>query len=237
MNAATTRIDPAIRQRLALVLDLDDADAAITLASSLQPWFGVAKVGLELYTAVGPAVVARLRDQGFDVFLDLKLHDIPNTVERAARVAGRHGVSYLTVHAAGGLAMLRAAVGGLADGAPATGERPPVVLGVTVLTSDADASAFDERLQVALDARVGGIVCAVSELARVKRAHPELVVAVPGIRARGDDHHDQARVGTPGEVAALGADLLVVGRAVTAADDPRAAAARVHADIAASVVS
>ena len=237
MSAATTDIDPAIRRRLALVLDLDDADAAVALATGLQPWFGVAKVGLELYTAAGPAVVLRLQDAGFEVFLDLKLHDIPNTVGRAARVAGRLGVSYLTVHTAGGVAMVHAAVAGLAEGATGGSERAPVALGVTVLTSEPDASAFDARLQIALDARCGGIVCAVSEVARVKRDHRDLVVAVPGIRARGDDHHDQARVGAPGEVAALGADLLVVGRAVTAADDPRRAAAQVHDDIAASMPS
>src|SRR5690242_18466235 len=123
------------RPRLAVALDLPDLDDAATLAKRLDEWFDVAKVGLELYGAAGPAAVERMHDLGYDVFLDLKLHDIPTTVSRAARVLGRLGVRYCNFHAAGGEAMLRAAVEGLAAGARDASLAPPVALAVTVLTS------------------------------------------------------------------------------------------------------
>jgi orotidine-5'-phosphate decarboxylase len=222
--------DPEVRARLALVLDVDDLDRALALARELEAWFGVAKVGLELYSAAGPRAIDTLRELGYAVFADLKLHDIPTTVGRAARVVGRLGAAYLTLHAAGGASMLRAGVEGLADGAAEAGHAAPVALGVTVLTSEPDASAFDDRLDVAAAAGCGGVVCSAYEVTRVRERAPRLVTVVPGVRLAGDDAHDQARVATPGEVAALGADLLVIGRTVTAAPDRVAAAARLHAE-------
>jgi len=126
-----------VRDRLALALDVDDLVAAARLARSLVGHFRVAKVGLELYTAAGPEAIGAMIDLGYDVFCDLKLHDIPNTVNRAARVVGELGVSYLTVHAAGGVEMLRAGAEGMEEGAT----RPAGVLAVTVLTSEAEAAA------------------------------------------------------------------------------------------------
>src|SRR5262245_53163387 len=123
------------RDRLALVLDVSDIDAAEQLAKSVSDYFGVAKVGLELFTAAGPEAIARMRALDFKVFADLKLHDIPNTVGRAARVLGRYGVTYANFHAAGGEEMMRAAVAGLAEGARDAGHEPPVPIAVTVLTS------------------------------------------------------------------------------------------------------
>jgi orotidine-5'-phosphate decarboxylase len=216
-----------VRKRLALVLDVDDLDEALARARELAPWFGVAKVGLELWAAAGPESVARLRDLGFEVFADLKLHDIPTQVGRAARVLGRLGVAYLNFHAAGGVAMLRAGVDGLAEGARDAGVAPAVALGVTVLTSDADTSAFEPRLASALEAGCGGVVCSVEEIARVRAVAPGMVTVVPGVRLAGGERHDQVRVGTPGEVVRAGGDLLVVGRAVTAAADRHDAARRV----------
>jgi orotidine-5'-phosphate decarboxylase len=216
-----------VRNRLALALDVPDLDRAEQLAKEVSPWFGVAKVGLELYSAAGPEAIARMRALDLDVFADIKLHDIPTTVGRAARVFGRLGVQYLNFHAAGGVEMLRAGVEGLAEGARDAGRAPATPIAVTVLTSDPDAGAFDERLTRAIDAGCGGVVCSVDEIERVHAVRPEFVTIVPGVRFADGAHHDQARVGTPERVARAGGNLLVVGRAVTRADDPRAAAQRV----------
>jgi orotidine-5'-phosphate decarboxylase len=225
--------DPELRSRLALALDVDDLVAATRLARELQPWFGVAKVGMELYAASGPDALITVSALGYRVFLDLKLHDIPTTVRRAARVLGAVGVSYLTLHASGGVPMLRAGVEGLAEGADRAGLESPVALAVTILTSDEDASpaVFDARVGCAVDAGCGGLVCAVSDVARAKELAPDLVAVVPGIRMPGGDVHDQARAGTPAAALAAGADLLVVGRAGTAAEDREAAAAELVASV------
>jgi len=225
-NAAA---DESVRARLALALDVDDIDRALALARDVREWFGIAKIGLELWSVAGRAAIDRLRDLGLSIFADLKLHDIPTTVGRTARVLGSQGVSYLNFHAAGGTEMLRAGVDGLLHGAAEAGHATPVPLGVTVLTSDSDTSAFETRLAAARAAGCGGVVCSIEEVARVRAEAPEMITVVPGLRLAGGDVHDQARVGTPADAARAGADILVVGRAVTAADDPRAVA-RVVAD-------
>src|SRR6476646_4036954 len=140
-----------VRNRLAVALDVSDLDRAEQLAKEVTPWFGVAKVGLELYSAAGPEAIARMRALDLEVFADIKLHDIPTTVGRAARVIGRQGVRYLNFHAAGGVEMLRAGVEGLAEGARDAGHSPAKPIAVTVLTSDPDTSAFDERLARAVE--------------------------------------------------------------------------------------
>ena len=226
-----------IRQMLALALDVDDLDTARRTASALAPWIGVAKIGLELYGAAGPAAVTALRADGFRVFLDAKLHDIPTTVGRAARVLGRLGISYLNLHAAGGFAMLAAGVEGMAAGADEAGVEPPVPFAVTVLTSDSDASAFESRLQLAIESGCRGVVCSVQELARVHEGAPDFLTLVPGVRLAGSNLDDQARVGTPAAVAAAGGDLLVVGRTVTAAASPEDAARRFHDEVAEGLAS
>ncbi|MBV8161294.1 MAG: orotidine-5'-phosphate decarboxylase [Acidimicrobiia bacterium] len=216
-----------LRDRLAIALDVDDLVAALRIARDVRPWFGVAKVGLELFIASGPEAIGALAQLGYKVFLDLKLDDIPTTVERAARIAGSLGVTYLTLHARGGLNNLRAGVNGLADGAHKAGLAPPVALGVTVLTSDDSAPAhiLPQRVELAAEAGCGGIVCAASDVTKAKHLAPQLLTVVPGIRPQGADAGDQRRAATPQEAVAAGADLLVVGRPVTRAEDRVAAAA------------
>jgi orotidine-5'-phosphate decarboxylase len=216
-----------LRERLAIALDVDDLVAAMRIGRDVRPWFGVAKIGLELFIASGPEAIGALHQLGYKVFLDLKLDDIPTTVERAARIAGSLGVNYLTVHARGGVSILRAGVNGLADGAQKAGLPPPVALGVTVLTSDdtAPAHILPQRVQTAAEAGCGGIVCAAADVAEAKRLAPQLITVVPGIRPAGSDAGDQRRAATPQEALDAGADLLVVGRPVTRADDRVAAAA------------
>jgi orotidine-5'-phosphate decarboxylase len=225
-SEAGTGLSAEMRGRMALALDVDDLVEANRLARQLRPWFGVAKVGLELFTAAGPDAISAMIDLGYDVFLDLKLHDIPTTVNKAAGVAGALGASYLTMHAHGGPAMLRAGVEGFLGGAHRAGLATPTALAITVLTSDADAPAHivPNRLRVAVEAGCGGIVCAASDLADVAQLAPRIMKVVPGIRAVGGERHDQPRATTPAAALAAGADLLVVGRAVTLADDPAAAA-------------
>jgi orotidine-5'-phosphate decarboxylase len=220
---------PEVRSSLAVALDLDDSVAALRLARELQPWFGVAKVGLELYSASGPDVVGALMDMGYQVFCDLKFHDIPTTVGRAARVIGALGATYLNFHAQGGAAMLAAGVDGFLAGAAGAGLPAPIPLAVTVLTSDDQAPAhiLQKRVQAALEGGCKGIVCAAADVHEAKQYGPRLTAVVPGIRPAGTPAHDQARAATPEEAMAAGADVLVIGRAVTRADDPAAAAAAV----------
>jgi orotidine-5'-phosphate decarboxylase len=219
-----------VRDRLVLALDVGGPADAEAVARRLAPWFGIVKVGLELYAEAGPDVFDRLRSLGLAVFADLKVYDIPTTVERSARVLGRRGVNFLNFPAAGGAAMLEAGVRGLADGAHHGGHRPPVALAVTVLTSEADVSSFDVRLEAAADAGCDGVVCSAHEIATVKTRAPHLATMVPGIRLPGEPAHDQARVATPADAIAQGADWLVIGRAVTASDDQEAAAEAVTRD-------
>jgi orotidine-5'-phosphate decarboxylase len=210
------------RDRLALALDVGSLAEAEGLARRLQEWFGIVKVGLELYAEAGPAGIGRFRDLGFRVFADLKLHDIPTTVERAARVLGRHGVDFVNFHAAGGVTMLSAGVRGARDGATEAGCAAPIALAVTVLTSDADTSAFVPRLAMARDAGCDGVVCAVPEV-RTARMQG-LRTMVPGLRMPEAAADDQVRIATPADAIEAGADWLVIGRTVTAAADPEAAA-------------
>lgn len=233
-GSSTIEPPPAdIRARLVLAIDFDDIVPAVRLARELRPWFGVAKIGLELYSAVGPDAINSFASLGYDVFCDLKLHDIPNTVHRAARVLGSLGIRYLTIHTAGGLAMVQAGVEGLSEGADAAGAPAPTALGVSVLTSEADAPAnlLLTRVGIAVEAGCGGIVCAASDLHEARQYAPALTMVVPGIRPHGAPVNDQNRVATPGEAFAAGADLLVIGRAVTAAEHPMAAAASIAAEL------
>jgi orotidine-5'-phosphate decarboxylase len=230
---APTAAPQAVRDRLALALDLDDLVAATRMARAMQPYFGVVKVGLELFSATGPDAVGVLAEMGYKVFLDVKLHDIPNTVEKAARVLGSLGASYLTLHAFGGADMMRAGVEGLSLGAEAAGLPSPTALAVTVLTSDRDAPPhiLPKRVQAALEGGCGGIVCAAGDVREARQYAPRMETVVPGIRPTGTNSHDQARAATPAEAIAAGADLLVIGRAVTAADDPIAAASAIAAEV------
>jgi orotidine-5'-phosphate decarboxylase len=231
---ASDGLSEELRSRMVLALDVDDLVEAVRLAKALKPWFGVAKVGLELFSAAGPDAIGTMHDQGYEVFTDLKMHDIPTTVGKAARVVGALGARYLTMHAHGGPAMLRAGVEGLEEGARNAELPTPIALAITVLTSDTDAPQHivPHRLRVAVEAGCGGIVCAAGDLRDIRTLAPRILRVVPGIRAAGGDLHDQARAVAPEAALAEGADLLVVGRAVTLAEDPAVAAARLFADVA-----
>ena len=218
------------RERLILALDVPDADAALAWVRRLGSRVGLVKIGLELFVAAGPDLVRRVRGLGIGVFLDLKLHDIPNTVAGAVRSAARLEVQMLTVHASGGAAMMAAA----AEAARAS-EDPPMLLGVTVLTSLEAAPGQVAALAAEVAAAgLGGAVASGQEAASIRVAQPGLKLVVPGIRPSGANAGDQVRVATPAAAIRAGADYLVLGRAVTAAPDPEAALAAIVAEIPAS---
>lgn len=222
-----------MRERLILALDLDDSVAALRLATSLSEYCATAKVGLELFSASGPSVVFSLREAGFRVFIDLKLHDIPTTVGRAAHVLGSLGPAFVTMHAAGGLEMLRAGMEGLLAGSSNAGEEMPIALAVSVLTSEARAEPglLEDRIFKAAASGVQGYVASAHDLATIKAIAPSMVSVVPGIRQSGSPSDDQRRPATAQEALSAGADYLVLGRTVTAASDPKAAAETLLADL------
>ncbi|MEA3019577.1 MAG: orotidine-5-phosphate decarboxylase [Actinomycetota bacterium] len=230
----TATAELTVRDHLALALDLDDLVAAERLAKELRPWFGVAKVGLELFSAAGPRAVQTMLNLGYDVFLDLKLFDIPTTVEKAARVIGATGVKYLTIHSMGGPVVLSAGVDGFTEGALAAGLPMPTPLAVTVLTSDSGAPAhiLPKRVEMAIESGARGLICAGPDVPFIRELVPRFTIVVPGTRPPGVSAHDQARVSTPAEALDAGADLLVIGRAVTTASDPAKAAEALVASLA-----
>jgi orotidine-5'-phosphate decarboxylase len=255
--ASSPTVDATVAPNVIPIVALDVADrrAAQVVVSRLGDACGFYKVGLELFAAEGPEIVHWLRDAGKLVFVDLKLHDIPNTVRGAARSVARHGASLLTVHASGGSAMVRAAVEGAPGAAAAAvgGSAPRGgcgILGVTILTS-MDAAGISEawgrepanvttevvRLAGLVHGGGGaGIVCSGHEAAAVQAAFGTgLGLLVPGIRLPGGDAHDQRRVMTPRAAADAGARWLILGRAVTGAADPVAAMATVTASLAGAV--
>jgi orotidine-5'-phosphate decarboxylase len=236
----------AARERIAWAADVP-LDEALRLWRLLRPHIGVVKVGLSLFVEHGPAAVRAFRDAGGQVFLDLKLHDIPNTVELAAARASALGVTLLTVHASGGEAMLQAAVAGAREGAAKAGVTAPRVLAVTALTSLDDgavgalgfgvsASGMAERLaEVAVRAGVGGLVCSAREVPALRLRYPQLFLCTPGIRAPGAATGDQARTETASGAIRAGANLLVVGRPLHGAPDPAAAARALEIEVASTV--
>jgi orotidine-5'-phosphate decarboxylase len=227
----STQKDLAAKDRLAVALDFPSEHEAMKLVDRLGntcQWF---KVGMELYYAAGNSIVQQLRDRGFNVFLDLKLHDIPNTVAGAVRSVAQAGASLLTIHASGGAAMMSAA----AEAASAPGS--PRLLAVTVLTSiDANeltgigiaASPAEQVLRLARLAQASGIdgmVCSAEEVATLrKETGPNTLLVIPGIRPAGSAVEDQRRIATPAHAIAHGASMLVVGRPITRAANPAEAA-------------
>jgi orotidine-5'-phosphate decarboxylase len=223
-------------RRVIVPLDFPDAEAALALASRLDPGLCRVKVGKELFTAAGPDVVRRLQDRGFQVFLDLKFHDIPNTVAGACRSAARLGVWMMNVHASGGEAMMRAAREAVAGSA-----HPPLLIAVTVLTSLADRdlerigfrgkthSAVERLAALTRDCGLDGVVCSAQEAPALRKlAGPGFKLVTPGIRLGGGVADDQVRVVTPQEAVRLGADYLVIGRPITGAPDPVATLRSIH---------
>jgi orotidine-5'-phosphate decarboxylase len=222
-----------------VALDTPDLSLAIELAGLVRSHVGGLKIGLEFITALGPDGVRAIVGLGLPVFADVKFHDIPNTVAGAARAIASLGVSLFNVHVSGGEAMLRATM----DAAASANPRPRV-LGVTVLTSmnDADLAAVGQNgpaaSQVIRLARLAkatgldGVVCSPLEIAAIREAcGPEFLIVTPGVRPAGSDLADQRRVMTPGEAVRAGADILVVGRPITDARDPAAAAKAIADEI------
>ena len=221
---------------IAVALDAPDVETAARWAQAVTPHVAVVKVGLELFCRTGPSIVQSVRGaSGTGLFLDLKLHDIPNTVAGAARSVARLRPTYLTVHAVGGAAMVRAAVEAAPDVA---------IAAVTVLTSADDATLADvglagpsldavRRLSVlSVGAGARALVCSPQEVAAVRaEVGPDVTLITPGVRPAGADVQDQVRVATPQQALADGADLLVIGRPITGATDPGAAAAALAAQL------
>jgi orotidine-5'-phosphate decarboxylase len=218
-------------------LDVPTAEQALKLAQEIAPVVGAFKIGKELFTSAGPDIVKRVRDTGASIFLDLKFHDIPNTVAKAVAAAVRLDVQMLTIHASGGSEMMRAAEQSAQETARQSGRNTPLVLGVTVLTSHtantlaeigcaADVGKQVERLAT-LAARAGlrGLVCSPLEITALRSIVPEAMQLVtPGIRTGAEKPDDQKRTLSPHEALAAGATWLVIGRPIYAAPNPRAAA-------------
>jgi len=230
------------RPQLIVALDLPDAEEAMGIVDRLSGQVRFFKVGSELFTAAGPGVIEQVRNRGAQVFLDLKFHDIPNTVARACRVAARYGVYMMTVHAAGGPAMVEAAAEAVRVEA---GDDRPRIIAVTVLTSIDDRLWHDQlgmgssvsksivslaRMAQAVGA--DGVVGSPKDLSLIREScGDELLIVTPGVRPAGAATGDQARVATPADAVRDGADFLVVGRPIVAAQDPPAAAAAILAEM------
>lgn len=226
-----------MRNPIILALDLPDPERALALALAVGPHVGAVKVGKELFVSAGPRIVQELRARGIGVFLDLKFHDIPNTVAKAVSASTRLDVQMLTVHASGGAAMLSAATGAAQETAAGLGRPAPLVLAVTVLTSFDEAALHQlgipgsienqvERLALlATHSGVPGLVCSPLELPRLRSVLPASIQLVtPGIRTGNEKPDDQKRTLSPQEAIAAGASWLVVGRPIYAAQDPVLAA-------------
>jgi orotidine-5'-phosphate decarboxylase len=232
------------RNPIIVALDLPSPEAAAKLASELAPVVGAFKIGSELFTSAGPEIVRLLRKAGGSVFLDLKFHDIPNTVAKAVAAATRLDVQMLTLHAAGGTEMLKAAVKAGGEAAAAANVAAPLLLGVTVLTSmdnraleeigcEANPGRQVERLaDLAVRAGLRGLVCSPLEIVALRQRLPaEVQLVTPGIRTGAEKADDQKRTLTPKEAIEAGADWLVIGRPIYAASNPRAAAEKILAEI------
>ncbi len=232
-------------KRLIVVLDYPDLNSALAMADTLDPRLCRVKVGKELFTRAGHEVLRALKSRGFEVFLDLKYHDIPNTVAQAVLAAAEAGVWMVNVHASGGARMMMAARDALNKISP---ESRPLLIGVTVLTSMSQeelnalgvSGSLEEQVirlaGLAKDSGLDGVVCSALEAQRIKQVcGPEFVTVTPGIRPAGSSANDQTRIMTPEQAIRSGADYLVVGRPITAASDPMDATKRILAEIASAV--
>lgn len=234
-----------IRNPIVVALDVETPEQALSLVDQLRGTVGMFKVGKQLFTAAGPDVVRRIIAKGEEVFLDLKFHDIPNTVAKAGIEALRLGVSIFNLHALGGSKMMRAAADAISEIAEREKIRRPIILGVTVLTSH-NQESLDEvgiknhlREEVVSLAKlcdasgIDGVVASPQEIVLIRKAvdNPGFVILTPGVRPAGAAHDDQSRVMTPAEAIVAGANFLVVGRPITAAPDPVKAARMILEEI------
>lgn len=233
------------RKKVCVALDVPDSERACKLAKQLVGCVGMFKVGMELYTSTGPEIIRALTLIGVRLFLDLKFHDIPNTVAAVSRIVAPLGVEFFNLHASGGPEMMRAAATAASESAARSGKARPKVLAVTVLTSIDDrlfeqisraslsvSSQVEHLARMAKDAGIDGVVASPQEIRLVRVAcGPDFLIVTPGVRPAGDQLGDQKRVLTPGEAVKMGADVLVIGRPITAANDPVAAAEKIVAEI------
>ena len=229
-----------VRNPIIAALDVPTAEQALKLAREIAPAVGAFKIGSELFTAAGPDIVRQIRDTGAAVFLDLKFHDIPNTVAKAVASAVRLDVQMLTIHTSGGLEMMRAAEESAQKTALQSGRSAPLVLGVTLLTSH-DANTLNEvgaepnvgkqveRLAgLAVKAGLRGLVCSPLEITMLRQVLPsQIQLVTPGIRTGAEKVDDQRRTLTPRQAIEAGANWLVIGRPIYAAENPRAAAEKI----------
>jgi orotidine-5'-phosphate decarboxylase len=233
-----------MRNPIIVALDVPTPEEAMKLVEQVAPVAGGFKIGSELFTSAGPDIVKRIRGMGAPVFLDLKFHDIPNTVSKAVAAAVKLDVQMLTVHTSGGMEMLKAAEQIAQESAWRLGHAPPLVLGVTVLTSldtnalseiglDPNVSRQVRRLaNMANKAGLRGLVCSPREVAELRQMLPaSSQLVTPGIRAETDPADDQKRTLTPREAISLGANWLVIGRPIYAAENPRTAAEKILASL------
>ena len=227
-----------------VALDVPETETALRLAEQLAPVVGAFKIGSELFTSAGPEIVRRIRATGAAVFLDLKFHDIPNTVAKAVAAATRLDVQMLTVHTSGGLEMMRAAEQSAQQTALQSGRNAPLILGVTVLTSldsnglselglEGNVARQVERLaELAVEAGLRGLVCSPLETAALRQSLPaKMQLVTPGIRTGDEKGDDQKRTLSPREAIKAGANWLVIGRPIYAAENPRAAAEKILASL------
>ena len=228
-----------MKDKIIVALDVPTREAAMEIVNELQDSVGAYKVGMELYNATGPAILADIAAAGGRVFLDLKFHDIPNTVAGAARTVSRLGVFMFNVHCSGGGAMMRTAAEALTAETQANGQEKPLLIGVTVLTSMSEAELQGELgvsramgaqvtalAQLAQSSGLDGVVCSPLEIELIRKAcGKDFVIVTPGIRPRSAASDDQKRIMTPAEAVRLGADYLVIGRPITKAPDRRQAVA------------
>lgn len=234
------------KERIIVALDVDTEEKAVGLVKKLAGEVGAFKVGLELFNSTGPGIFSALRSAGADrIFYDAKLHDIPNTAAGAARAAVRNGIWMLNLHCFGGSEMMKAGAEAARDEASKLGIDPPKIIGVTILTS-LDTMTLTDELRVASGlvnevvhlaklakwSGLDGVVASPQEIRYIREAcGPDFLIVTPGVRPAGSDIGDQKRVMTPAEAARAGANYLVIGRPITRAEDPAAAARAIAADI------
>lgn len=234
------------KDRIILALDVDAEAQAIKLVKELAPYVGVFKVGMQLYNSCGPSIVKRINELGGRVFVDLKFHDIPNTVAAAGRVMTRLNCFMFNVHAAGGREMMSRLVEEVSDEAAKTGVEAPLSLAVTVLTSISQRELEEEMLISGMEIRelvvrwavmarqsgISGVVCSPQEIAYIRSVcGPNFVIVTPGIRPAWSEKNDQKRITTPRQALEMGADYMVIGRPIIQADNPVAAAQRIIAEL------
>jgi orotidine-5'-phosphate decarboxylase len=236
-----------MKRKICVALDVNTLSEAKALAKRLSPWVGVFKIGSQLFTSEGPRIVEAIQDAGGNVFLDLKYHDIPNTVMQASIVAAKMGVFMFNIHTLGGSKMMRTVSERIEEEADKTSSKKPILLGITVLTSmSAEELKDDLKIEIPLDnyvvhlaklaknAGLDGVVCSPKEIKLIRDAcGSEFVLVTPGIRPSWSSTDDQQRITTPEQAISDGADFIVVGRPITHAEKPELAAERILSEISA----